>query len=187
MQKFDHFNFLGPVYDLVFHGNPNSKIIELLELNPNLSILDVGGGTGRISAILRDISPHVTLVDSAFSMLKIAKEKDILTVLATAENLPFNRNSFDRIIMVDAFHHVADHQQTVYEMWRLLKPGGKLIIEEPDIKRCFVKVLAIFEKLLFMRSHFVDPDFIADMFKFAKESKSEIVRINKTAWIIIEK
>ena len=47
--------------------------------------------------------------------------------------------------MVDALHHVADQEATIRELWRLLKPGGRIIIEEPDIRRFEVKLLALIE------------------------------------------
>ena len=59
--------------------------------------------------------------------------------------------------MVDALHHVINHGQTAREMYRVLKPGGRIVIEEPDIRSFYVKLIAVAEKLLLMRSHFLSP------------------------------
>ena len=49
-------------------------------------------------------------------------------------------------------------------MFRVLKPGGLLVIEEPDIRTFGVKLIAIAEKLLLMRSHFLAPEEITNLF-----------------------
>jgi len=187
MRKFDHFNLLGPIYDLIFHGNSKSKLFELLDLKPDHYLLDVGGGTGRVSSIFQKLTPHVIIIDAAFYMLKEALKKGITAVNAEAEGLPFCANSFDRIVMIDALHHVANQERTLEEMWRLLKPGGKLIIEEPDIRHWGVKLLAFFEKALLMRSHFLEPNYIAGMLDSTWTNNKTVINEKWTAWIIIQK
>jgi len=78
--------------------------------------------------------------------------------------MPFGNETFDRIIMVDALHHVQNQKETAFELWRLIKPGGKIIIEEPDIRTFVVKMIALAEKMAFMRSHFLDIHQIAALF-----------------------
>jgi len=43
-------------------------------------------------------------------------------------------HSFDRVLMVDALHHVVNQAETICELYRVLKPGGRLVIEEPDLR-----------------------------------------------------
>lgn len=187
MRKFDHFNLISPIYDLIFHGNRTSKIFELIEANQRHTLLDVGGGTGRISSLFSEITPNVIIADSALSMLKEAKKKGLHSINAVSEKLPLNNNAFDRIVIIDALHHVVDQKQTIKEMWRLLKPGGRIIIEEPDFNHWTVKLLALLEKLLLMRSHFLEPEMIADLFYSVSGDKKFKVRYKRTAWIIIDK
>jgi demethylmenaquinone methyltransferase/2-methoxy-6-polyprenyl-1,4-benzoquinol methylase len=90
--------------------------------------------------------------------------------------------------MVDALHHVCDQTETAQELWRVLKPGGRLVIEEPDFHTFGVKILAVAEKLLGMRSHFLTPEEIGKL--FIENNASVEIRKNEdkfNAWVIVEK
>ena len=54
---------------------------------------------------------------------------------------------------------------TLIELFRVLKPGGTIVVKEPDIKTFAVKVIAIGEKVLGMRSHIISGEKIAGMFE----------------------
>ncbi len=56
--------------------------------------------------------------------------------------------------MMDALHHMSFQKQAIGELWRVLKPGGRIVIIEPDIRRFVVKLIAIGEKIILMESHF---------------------------------
>jgi len=79
-------------------------------------------------------------------MLHAAKTKGMITALAHLEDLPFRDNCFDRILLVDAFHHLRDQETASRELIRVLKPSGRLLIEEPDCGRLPVKIAAFLEK-----------------------------------------
>jgi len=185
MSKFDHFNFIGPIYDLIFGRSKAHKIVALTDLRKDNALLDVGGGTGRVTVLYKTISNNLLIVDSALNMLRKAQEKGIRSVYSQSERLPFHDRKFERIIMVDALHHVKDQQQTLDEMWRLLAPGGKMIIEEPDINNFLVKLVALGEKLLLMRSHFLAPQKIIEMCQFSDDTTVELLLKKGIAWIII--
>jgi len=157
------------------------------EVEPTHNILDVGGGTGRVTVLLKPITRQVIVVDSARRMLTQAQNKGLDCLLTLSEHLPFEKGTFDRIILVDALHHVIDQQQTLKEMWRLLAPGGKMIIEEPDIHHWLVKLVAWGEKLLLMRSHFIEPEQIMSMCQFSPTARVELIRDKAIAWVIISK
>lgn len=88
--------------------------------------------------------------------------------------------------MIDAFHHVADQQATVSELWRVLQSGGMIVIEEPDIRATPVKIMAMVERVALMRSHFISPLRIAKLFNFSS-AEVNIKGENNIAWIIIKK
>ena len=88
--------------------------------------------------------------------------------------------------MIDALHHVCNHQESANELWRVLKPGGRIVIEEPNIHRWGVKLIAVAEKIALMRSHFLKPSKIKDLFDNF-QGETSIVCEDHYAWILIDK
>ena len=187
MAKFDHFSIIGPIYDKIFGRGSVENLLKLSRFASNQFVLDLGGGTGRVAAAIKPLVQSVVVGDSALGMLKAAQLKDVAVLMTASEFLPAPGQSFDRVIMVDAFHHLADQQLTLKEMWRVLSPGGMIVIEEPDISNFWVKWIAVGEKVLLMRSHFLRPEKIAQMAKQFDEASVTIKKAKGVAWIIITK
>ena len=187
MAKFDHFSVIGPIYDRIFGRGSVENLLKLSRFASNQFVLDLGGGTGRVAAAIKPLVQSVVVGDSALGMLKAAQLKDVAVLMTASEFLPAPGQSFDRVIMVDAFHHLADQQLTLKEMWRVLNPGGMIVIEEPDISNFWVKWIAVGEKVLLMRSHFLRPEKIAQMAKQFDEASVTIKKAKGVAWIIITK
>jgi ubiquinone/menaquinone biosynthesis C-methylase UbiE len=162
---FDHFGILAPVYEKFIKPREPERLIELLELPVGGRLLDVGGGTGRVSGFLVDLVDEVIIADLSQKMLNQSHSKSgLLPVCSHSEKLPFSEGTFERVIMIDALHHVCDQSQTAAELWRVLKPGGLIVIEEPNIQHWGVKLVALGEKLALMRSHFLAPGQIQGLF-----------------------
>lgn len=187
MGKFDHFDLIGPLYDLIFGRRIDHEIVEFADVHDEHRVLDVGGGTGRVSVLFKTRVKNVFIADSSINMLREAQKKGITTINSNSEKLPFAGETFQRVIMVDALHHVKDQRQSLIEMWRVLSIGGKIIIEEPDINNFLVKLIALGEKIMLMRSHFISPKMIAAMGNFGDSAKIEIKRKKGIAWIVIQK
>lgn len=187
MANFDHFDFLAPIYERLFHTAPDEQFLALTALQTGISVLDAAGGTGRVAQFLSAAGARVVIQDASHQMLRQAALKDSLRpVRSCVEQLPFASNTFERIIMVDAFHHVFDQPGTAREMFRALAPGGRLVVEEPDIHNFYVKLIAVGEKILLMRSHFLSGEDIAALFR-PLGAAVEIHRSNHTVWVVIEK
>ena len=183
---FDHFSILAPFYEHFIHYEISQRFIALLDAAADGIVLDAGGGTGRVAQYLRDRVAQIVVADETFKMLQEARAKDGLNpTCCHIEDMPFKDNSFDRILMVDAFHHMSNQAQTIKEMWRVLAPGGRIIIEEPDVRVFGVKLLALGEKLALMRSHFLTPAEIASL--FGTDARVRIEAEDSAAWIIAEK
>jgi demethylmenaquinone methyltransferase/2-methoxy-6-polyprenyl-1,4-benzoquinol methylase len=184
---FDHFGFLAPVYEKFIKPKPPEKLTELVQLPIGGRLLDVGGGTGRVSQFFVEQCGNIYLADLSYEMLVESRTKNnLLPACSHSEFLPFPDQIFERIIMIDALHHVCDHQQSINELWRVLKPGGRIIIEEPDIHHWAVKLIAVAEKLALMRSHFLDASKIGELFSgFPGNVKT--YRESYNIWVVVDK
>jgi demethylmenaquinone methyltransferase/2-methoxy-6-polyprenyl-1,4-benzoquinol methylase len=182
-----HFDWLAPLYDRVIQAPAEDTLDNLLDLPVRGRLLDAGGGTGRIAEHLKDRVGWIVIADGSLPMLARALEKDCCEVVSShTEALPFADGSFERVIVVDAFHHLADHHSSLVAFWRVLATGGMLVIEEPDIDHFGVKLLALAEKLTFFRSHFVRAERIA-MALGSFGAISTIHRIGHNVWVVAKK
>ena len=115
----------------------SDRLFSRLNISPNLSILDIGCGSGNVTfEIHRRYSPkHITGVDISDKLVNIARDeqkkrgiKNIEFVQGNAMDLQFADNSFDAIISNMVFHLLDDHSRAMKEMHRVLKPGKMAII-----------------------------------------------------------
>lgn len=187
MPSFNHFDFLAPIYDRFMKNDDFARLSVIAGLPVQGRLLDAGGGTGQKSYPFLKMVTHVVIADSSMGMItRAAKKKGLITVCSETERLPFKDETFDRVIMIDALHHVSDYRETIVELWRMVRPGGRIVIEEPDIRTMPIKIVAIIEKLTLMRSHFISPQKIAAAFTYPN-AEVKIKNETSIAWIIINK
>jgi ubiquinone/menaquinone biosynthesis C-methylase UbiE len=130
----DHFDD-GP---LAFWDRYGRLTVERLSLAPGSSVLDVGCGSGAsaIPAAI-NVGPHgqVIGIDLAERLLAIARSKSVAQNLHNVEfqradmtALGYPDASFDAVISVFSIFFVTDIVAELRELWRVLRPGGKLAI-----------------------------------------------------------
>jgi demethylmenaquinone methyltransferase/2-methoxy-6-polyprenyl-1,4-benzoquinol methylase len=165
-----------------------NRLIHLLKLPTRGRLLDAGGGTGRVSSRLRSLVDEVVVCDLSLFMLRQAKNKRrLLTVRSPVEQLSFPNQCFERILVVDALHHFCNQRESIQELLRVLKIGGRLVIEEPNIDHFIIKWVALAEKLAFMRSRFCSSREIVRMIT----DQGVNARVENDSrfffWIVVEK
>ena len=106
-----------------------------LEKEDYNDLLDCGCGTGPMISLLyeNDSSKNYTGLDITPKMIEVAKNKNlegVNWVVGDCENLPFEENSFDAIICSNSFHHYPNPQKFFNSAKRVLKPGGRLILQD---------------------------------------------------------
>jgi ubiquinone/menaquinone biosynthesis C-methylase UbiE len=154
----DLFDLGARYYDRIFGFRDPQRLLDALQPQDGDRLLDIGGGTGRVSGAF-DGHVQVVICDPAPGMLSQARGKGLRACAGVAEHLPFADRRFERIVAVDSLHHFRDQRVAAMELLRVLRPGGRLVVEEPDIRQRAVKVVALLERLLLMRSRFLSlPD-----------------------------
>lgn len=104
-------------------------------------VLDIAGGTGDLTLKFSKMvgsTGHVVLADINASMLNVGRDRltdegivdNIDYVQANAEALPFPDNSFDCITIAFGLRNVTDKDAALRSMYRVLKPGGQLLVLE---------------------------------------------------------
>jgi ubiquinone/menaquinone biosynthesis C-methylase UbiE len=182
-----HFDWLAPLYERVIRPPDPEQLKRVLALPMDGWMLDAAGGTGRVAALLCPLVSHLAISDLSRPMLAQAVQKAcILPAQGRVERLPFADGRFDRILVVDAFHHFGDQPGAARELARVLAPGGRLVIEEPDIRRFGVKLIALAETLALMDSHFRTPEEIRGML-VGQGLEVRVEVVDATAWVIGEK
>ena len=102
------------------------------------SVLDLGSGTG--AAFDQLLNYETTAIDPDKKMLELNTFED--KVLGSAENLPFEDNSFDNVFCCFVWRNVSDTNKALEEVHRVLKPGGKFILlDMTRPKNPFLKIL----------------------------------------------
>ncbi len=182
----NHFDLIARFYDPIFGQHGAEALVRRTAAQPHHWLLDAGGGTGRMAQHFSGRVTQVCVLDSSPNMLRQNRQKGICSIQGEVEQIPCADHTFDRIIMVDAFHHLRDQQQAAGELWRVLRPGGRLVIQEPDIARLPVKLIAWGERLALMRSRFWSAPNMAALFSQNGESV-HIEKQRSTVWIIVNK
>ncbi|MGB3904043.1 MAG: methyltransferase domain-containing protein, partial [Anaerolineae bacterium] len=73
MKLLDHFALFAPFYDRIFATVSRDRLLELLDLRADGRLLDVGGGTGRVSTALANMTGEVVVTDLSAAMLRQAR------------------------------------------------------------------------------------------------------------------
>ena len=102
------------------------------------SVLDLGSGTG--AAFDQLLNYETTAIDPDKKMLELNTFEN--KVLGSAENLPFEDNSFDNVFCSFVWRNVSDTNKALEEVYRVLRPGGKFILlDMTRPKNPFLKIL----------------------------------------------
>ncbi len=156
MKTKDKYSRIAKFYDkmeeMMMFNNYRKEVVEKAQGN----ILEVGIGTGENLKYYKKVQ-KVTGVDFSPGMLKIAKEKaeimdmDVELQEMDIQKMTFSENSFDIIVSTCVFCTVPDPIAGLREVFRVLKPGGKVIFLEHMKSRNIVLNILLYIMNIFSR------------------------------------
>ncbi len=107
----------------------------LLQLMPPMVIADLGAGEGTFSQLLAQQAQHVIAVDNSAKMVEfgaqLARENGIANLdyrQGDLESPPIAAESVDLAFFSQSLHHAIHPQRAVEAAWRILKPGGRIVV-----------------------------------------------------------
>jgi len=142
------FGTIAPRYDLLnrmlsfgIDRRWRKKAVQLLKYRDGARILDVATGTGDVALEIARTTPSsvkITGADFCKEMVDLGRIKvaqspyagRIDFTVAPCEDLPFPNETFDSITIAFGIRNVVDRKLGLAEMWRVLRPGGRMIILE---------------------------------------------------------
>lgn len=133
---YENYDLMNDIMSIGMHRLWKSQVFELINPNSNDKFMDLAGGSGDLSKIIkkRYINSQCILVDSNKNMIDKAKKKlshtNVTYVNAKAERLPFANNEFDFILCAFGLRNFFDINAALLQIYRTLKPEGQFICLE---------------------------------------------------------
>lgn len=135
------YDLMNDVMSMGMHRLWKSTTIATAAIRPGQHVLDVASGTGDLAkAFSKLVGPtgNVVMTDINEAMLEVGRDRladagilaNLECVIADAENLPFPDNSFDCVTIAFGLRNVTHKEKALASMYRVLKPGGKLLVLE---------------------------------------------------------
>ena len=119
-------------------------ILKLFENEKRGTVADLGCGDGDYSAALSKMGFKVTACDLDVERFKHKNEIDF-KVCDVIGQLPFEKESFDYVILAEVIEHLRNPYQVMQEINRILRPGGKIILSTPNILSLKSRMRFLFE------------------------------------------
>lgn len=116
------------------------EITQLLGASDNMHCLDIGADNGVISYLLRQRGgkwKSADLDEKTVGSIRELVKSDVFHI--DGRRTPFPDNEFDRVIIIDFLEHIHTDGEFIQELFRIIKPGGELIINVPHIKSSLLR------------------------------------------------
>lgn len=116
-------------------------IVEFLDAQPGDLVLDCGCGYGFTLRVLRDLTKaHLVGLDLQRDRVETVRERlgnEVRLVQGSALNLPFRNDAVDKAVSSEVLEHLPDDRAALAELFRVLRPGGTLVVTVPSARYPF--------------------------------------------------
>ena len=137
-QVYDQYDLMNDFMSLGIHRLWKKNLLDMMSPSKNQNLIDVACGTGDIAKLYSDYTnsiTKITCVDPNKGMIKKGKEKlsklkNLKWVIASAEELPIDNNSYNFYTISFGLRNTKNLNKTLSEAYRVLKPGGRFLCLE---------------------------------------------------------
>ncbi len=143
-----------PFAELPGHMDSIQMLIEMSEITEKDFVLDIACGPGMVACEFAKIANHVTGIDITQKMIEQAEKRlnehhltNISFDLGTVLPLPYEDESFSIVVTRYSFHHFLDPRVVLFEMCRVCKKNGTILIADPVLPKEKVDTYNKMEKL----------------------------------------
>jgi demethylmenaquinone methyltransferase/2-methoxy-6-polyprenyl-1,4-benzoquinol methylase len=128
-------------------------------VEPGGRVLDVGGGAGQLAQLLsEELDAHVTVLDPTPQMLShVEQTARVDAVAGVAEDIPFPDDTFDALVVTDAFHHFRHQGAAVREFVRVVRNNGLVLVLDLDPTPRAMALVVFGERLVGEPAAFMSP------------------------------
>ena len=132
------YDLMNDLMSLGIHRLWKRHFVTTCQIRPGDRVLDLAGGTGDIARLAREKGANVVVADINREMLSVGRSRadddglvqGIEWLQVNAEALPFTDRQFDHVTITFGLRNVTDRDRALAEMYRVLKPGGRVHIME---------------------------------------------------------
>ena len=195
------YDFMNNIISFGLHHFVKKIAIKNLKIEPGAKVLDLCCGTGDLGRLIKKIQPTCDVVGVDFSpkMIEIArqKNKNITYWEMDATNLPFEKNSFNYVVMGFGLRNIPEKNKALEEIHRILKNNGEFLhldFGEQNalskiydniilfISKIFLKNTKEYKYLIISKNRFLKPNELIELFKF---NRLEYIKHKNMFWNMI--